>query len=1172
MKNLGFYFFADLLNALENGESINYSYSINLIREINNKNESIQGNILTKLLLSKICLDLIDNLSSMNSYSEENDEELDEIKEKNKNIISENINYFEKIGLKYKNEEEDENEDNNEEEEENQNFVDNQIDKIYSDIINSLIKNNKIKDYDFTVNIMKEMDIENINITQDIYDELSETLNNEEIVKEYKIEKKDDFFNESKINFYYILIKYIFKNPLYIYHINFFLETRKLILNLFRTNKEIIDTNNLDEPLKERANFVIRKLVDIDYYFDNGNSESKKKLEIILEYYKEILFDSKKKEIELFENIIKTNKKIDDDLLKDYETAKKIPIIKYLYDNDKMKKKKKKSEKIMKEFVESWNNLEKFIREGKIEKIKADKRRLIYNYIIKDENNKNIFLQIFDENIFANFINTHESLEPKNVKNENKQEKNYEKNGVKKSENLNQDIEKENKEKKEGKDKDIDNIKEEKKEDSKYESIDESKEIENSQISYETKGAESKNEISKDSFELKKENQNNISNNENIKYCEKPKKEKEEDIPKKINSFSYNNKNFLEIDDSKVYNFSFNFSNPAPPKIPEEFDNIPDFISSKFSAFLYSNKKEIYPFINYNEIYFGENLDIQYNRYKQFLDYKENNNLINENKEINKNLKKFFEFLKEIDQRLKNEFENEYMLIIKLELVKEKENINNNINNNIYNITAYYTFFDPLNNMSLKYKDENILINKTNSNLQGFEFLLHDINCDKYKNIEYSEKQYDDKNYKKSNQKLFDNNKIIYNNNVFAKRASEFSVIEFIKIIDKTKYSADFIKLLSNGYYIVGSQNILYIYDKHLLLKHYFTKDCYDWVYSVCESVLYKKKLQNKNNIIQILCFMNNFIGLLEYDLTNKTNNLSAIETKPQSKKKSKNDKNQTNISYSIGFEMREYNYVFAGINGAAYYLNFLGNKTKIEQMNISDQAFKSGIKLNENIVALASNRVLPGGKDKLIFYNVKSKKKNKSEIENYSFNMNEHGMSLITWGKKESNEKILVCACKKYLQGQKNGILLINPNLGENEEIKNPFYDTEDYEVCCFCPIFTKEKNNLLFDDDENELNFDEDIYIEETVFFLVAGYDVNKQMGLIKLYKVIPGEKTIDTKIKFLQNIEFDEENKNFEGFDVHIKCMIQSKTTGNIIVTCSDGNIYLFTKPNLEFYIEN
>ena len=33
---------------------------------------------------------------------------------------------------------------------------------------------------------------------------------------------------------------------------------------------------------------------------------------------------------------------------------------------------------------------------------------------------------------------------------------------------------------------------------------------------------------------------------------------------------------------------------------------------------------------------------------------------------------------------------------------------------------------------------------------------------------------------------------------------------------------------------------------------------------------------------------MNNYIGLLEYDLTNKTNNLSVIETKPQSKNKQK--------------------------------------------------------------------------------------------------------------------------------------------------------------------------------------------------------------------------------------------------------------------------------------------
>lgn len=1161
---------------------------MDMIREIKNRNESIKDNILTKLFLSKICLDLIENFTSMNSYLEENDEELEEIKKMNKNIISKNINYFEKIGLNYKYKDEDENEDNNEEEEENQNFVENQIDKIYSDIINSLIKNNKIKDYDFTIKILKEMDIENINITQDIYDDLSETLNNDEIIKEYKIEKNEDISNESKINFYYILIKYIFKNPLYIYHIDFFLETRKLLINSLRPNQEIFDINKLDEPLKERAKFVIRKLVDINYYFDNGNSESKKKLEIILEYYKEILFESKKKEIKSLEEIIKKNKKIDDKLLKDYETAKKIPIIKYLYDNDKTKKKKKKTEKNMKEFVESWNNLEKLIREEKIEKIKADKRKLIYNYIIKDENNKGIFLQIFDDKIYANFIKTHESLEPKNVKQENKKEKNNEKNEIKNNENLEQEIKKENEENKEGKDKDknIYNIQEEEKneiiieenkKDLKYESIDyEKKEMENIQNSYETIGAESTTEINNNSSNVKIENQNNIPNNNNIKNFFKPCIEKVEDISKKIYSFSYGNDIYLEREESKIHNLSLNemrnfrMNNPPPPKIQKSCDNIPEFISSKFSALLYSNMKEIYPYIIYNDIYFGENLKIQYLHYEQFSEYIENFNLINENNERNKNLKKFFEFLREIEQRLRKEFENEYMLKIKLELIKEKEKENLN-NNNINNITAYYTFFDPFNNWAFKYKDENVLINKTNSMLQGFEFLLHDINCDKYKNIKYSEKQYDNQDNKILEHDPIYNNKIIYNNNEFEKRASEFSIIEFIKIIDKTKYSADFIRLLSNGYYIVGSKNILYIYDNHFLIKQYLTMECNDWVYSICERVLYKKNLQNKNNNIQILCFMNNFIGYLEYDLINKTKNLSFIETKSQSKKKSKNDKDKTKISYNIGFEMREFNYVFAGINDAIYCLNFLGNQNQVEQMKISEQTFKSGIKLNENIVALASNRVLPGGEDKLIFYNVKSKKKNKSEIENYSFNMNEHSMSLITWGKKESNEKILVCACKKYIPGQKNGILLINPNLGENEEIKNPFYDTGDFEVCCFCQIFTKTKNNLL-DDDDNEVNFDEDIYNEETVFFLVAGYDDIKQMGIIKLYKVIPGEKTVDTKIKFLQNIEFDEDNQNFEGLNAHIRCMIQSKTTGNIIITCSDGNIYLFTEPNLEFYIKN
>ena len=66
-----------------------------MIREIDCKNESIkENNILTKLLLSKICIDLIENFPSMNTYSEEFHEELKNIKEKNEKIISENKKYF----------------------------------------------------------------------------------------------------------------------------------------------------------------------------------------------------------------------------------------------------------------------------------------------------------------------------------------------------------------------------------------------------------------------------------------------------------------------------------------------------------------------------------------------------------------------------------------------------------------------------------------------------------------------------------------------------------------------------------------------------------------------------------------------------------------------------------------------------------------------------------------------------------------------------------------------------------------------------------------------------------------------------------------------------------------------------------------------------------------------
>lgn len=78
------------------------------------------------------------------------------------------------------------------------------------------------------------------------------------------------------------------------------------------------------------------------------------------------------------------------------------------------------------------------------------------------------------------------------------------------------------------------------------------------------------------------------------------------------------------------------------------------------------------------------------------------------------------------------------------------------------------------------------------------------------------------------------------------------------------------------------------------------------------------------------------------------------------------------------------------------------------------------------------------------------------------------------------------------------------------------------------------------------------------------MGGYDEGKGEGVIKLYE-IKGNKLI-----FLQDIEF-EYDENFQGFDNSVSCITQSNITGNILVTCWDGNVYLLNPPNVDFYLK-
>ena len=143
----------------------------------------------------------------------------------------------------------------------------------------------------------------------------------------------------------------------------------------------------------------------------------------------------------------------------------------------------------------------------------------------------------------------------------------------------------------------------------------------------------------------------------------------------------------------------------------------------------------------------------------------------------------------------------------------------------------------------------------------------------------------------------------------------------------------------------------------------------------------------------------------------------------------------------------------------------------------------------------------------------------------------------------------------------KKNGILSIQLELNnKNNKYQEVFYDTEFFQVNCFCQICNVVNENAIGDD----ITEKENIKINKTNFVFVGGYDENKGEGVIKLYEIK------ENKLKFLQDIEF-EYDENFQGFDNSVSCITQSNITGNILVTCWDGNVYLLNPPNIDFYLK-
>lgn len=254
-NDLNYFFYLSLL--IKNSDIVNYSYKIDLINKINEQYEKNEQNIYKKIMISKIILDLIIYYEDIKNESESNESpQIPTETEKNLSI-------FQDFKLNWNLED----------------FKSKKIDEIYTDLIISIIKRND--SYEDTVNILKELDLENINITKTMKEGIFKLLEEDNFISKYKIEKIEDIFDEKKLQFFSILFKYILKSHLYIYQNKFLFRTRNIIIKLFKSdiNQIIKYYNNSEENKKEQVKFVLQGLLEFDYYLNNLNLNNKQEEE-----------------------------------------------------------------------------------------------------------------------------------------------------------------------------------------------------------------------------------------------------------------------------------------------------------------------------------------------------------------------------------------------------------------------------------------------------------------------------------------------------------------------------------------------------------------------------------------------------------------------------------------------------------------------------------------------------------------------------------------------------------------------------------------------------------------------------------------------------------------------------------------------------------------------------
>jgi len=568
----------------------------------------------------------------------------------------------------------------------------------------------------------------------------------------------------------------------------------------------------------------------------------------------------------------------------------------------------------------------------------------------------------------------------------------------------------------------------------------------------------------------------------------------------------------------------------------EEYDIIIDSILTKSEFFFHTNEKGKKPYIIYDNIYYGEdNTKIDYTKLmeiKKYLENKGNNSY--------DNFKAFFEYLEDVEVEIEKEFKYNYCLYIKMNFKKEMKNNNKNKNkkdkdyndydnDNLYSISCEFTFDHPINGSKMRYKDENILNEKISAKNNGFIYMLFNINSEVFKDIEYKKKILDKKelsinSLSKLNDKESSINSLSKLNDKNCKQIKNEENKSSTFINQSSKFRTQSTKS------ITPSDNDKYTILEFSTVIPKYTKS------EKSEKELSKTRINN---------------SIIEQFKKNYDNEKIINESKNDTSLKSSldNDKIKKEILMK---ESKEITSILCTdknifILKKPYRKHFLNSKPELTK--IYNKSYIGGIKVNENLVALTSNSVLSNGEDKLLIYSLE-KKKFDIELDGYSFILSQNNLSLINIPGpfiNHENKKIILGACKRYTKVKKNGILLII--LENTIAINKKFYNTKNFEVFCFCQIANVNLEELL----KKQISY--------TKYFFVGGYDTDKKRGLIKLYQI-----DIDhCEIIYIQDIII-KKNNIFKKFIMPITSITQYGNSGNILITCADGNAYLFKQPEL------